>query len=167
MLSHRLSIVVRQRVRRAHPRSHLTLSFLFRSEMATKVLMEGLFPNLWSYLSGRSRQVSDRGVKGFLYPNADCLPQVGKQDTKQVSEPVSPLEHPEVESATEPSSSSGNYTAPAQGLPPLVQAEAHTQIMRPVTSPSFGMCHPSLGTTLWLTLSRHPFSKESQPSQHA
>ena len=94
-----------QRGRRVHPYIHslLTMSFLSRGEVAKSpaiFLMEGLFPNISRYLSGRSRHVSDRGVKGFLCLNAECSPQVGKQGTEQIFKPVSIHKHSKVAAAT-------------------------------------------------------------------
>ena len=72
-----------------------------------------------------------------------------------------------VESATESASINGSYTGPAQSPAPQVQTEAPAETLRPVSLSSFGMSHVVAvnGTALWLTLSRHPLSKESQPSQ--
>ena len=119
------------------------MSFLLRGEAAKSpatFLMEGLFPNLSRYLSGRSRHVSDRGVEEYFSLNAECSPQVGKQGTEQVLEPIFVHKHPKVAAATDdPEIEQGSLTKASTEnfLPGTSSAEQ-------MVAPHFISPHPSV-----------------------
>ena len=132
--------------------------FLFHGQMATSpvtYLMEGFFPNLSRHLSGRSRHVSDRGVKRFLSLNADCLPKVGNQDTEQVSELVFVHKDPRVAAAHD-----------GPGIEQGSLSEGSTENLLPGNSPAEQLvAHPFISPHPLVTFAQIPTIYDVQSSQ--
>ena len=84
--------------------------------------------------------MSDRGVKGHLSLNAECSPQVGKQGTEQVLEPMFVHKHSKVAAATDdPEIEQGSLTKGSTEnlLPGTSSAEQ-------LVAPHFISPHPSV-----------------------